>query len=219
MRINKYNIMKFIKNFNKFKESIAIDLELQDVKDLLESLNVWHDALLDSISAKEMNIFETFHLPKEEFSDKLDLDVLADNVEFINSLSSIGLKKSELQKSESFSTFLNKPCKFMFIYEINANELENPLYLLFQSWIESLDKWEDVKLFRVNDDAQRFYDKLTSRVIELVDGEENYIYNTSNGNEWVIQNVEKANDIYKKVFRKEELQDFLKDKKIKINII
>ena len=194
-------------------------MELQDVKDLLESLNVWHDALLDSISAKEMNIFETFHLPKEEFSDKLDLDVLADNVEFINSLSSIGLKKSELQKSESFSTFLNKPCKFMFIYEINANELENPLYLLFQSWIESLDKWEDVKLFRVNDDAQRFYDKLTSRVIELVDGEENYIYNTSNGNEWVIQNVEKANDIYKKVFRKEELQDFLKDKKIKINII
>lgn len=219
MRINKYNIMKFIKNFNKFKESIAIDLELQDVKDLLESLNVWHDALLDSISAKEMNIFETFHLPKEEFSDKLDLDVLADNVEFINSLSSIGLKKSELQKSESFSTFLNKPCKFMFIYEINANELENPLYLLFQSWIESLDKWEDVKLFRVNDDAQRYYDTLASRVIELIDGDQNYIYSTSNGNEWVIQNVEKANDIFKKVFRMSELEEFLKDKNIKVNVI
>lgn len=211
--------MRFIKSYIGFKESIAIDLELQDVKDLLESLNVWHDALLDSISAKEMNLFDTFHLPREEFSDKLDLDILADNVEFINSLSSISLKKSELQKSESFSTFLNKPCKFMFIYDINSNELENPLYLLFQSWIESLDKWEEVKLYKVNDDAQRFYDKLASRVIELIDGEENYIYNTSNGNEWVIQNVEKANDTYKKVFRKEELQEFLKDKKIKINII
>lgn len=211
--------MKFLKNYTRFKESVAIDLELHDVKDLLESLSVWHDALLDSISAKEMNIFDTFHLPVEDFSNKLDLDILSDNVEFINSLSSIGLKKSELQKSESFSTFLNKPCKFMFIYDKNANELENPLYLLFQSWIESLNKWEDVKLFKVNDDAQRFYDKLASRVIELVDGDENYIYNTSNGNEWVIQNVEKANDTYKKVFRKEELEEFLKDKKIKINVI
>lgn len=211
--------MKIIKKYTKFKESLVIDLEIQDVKELLESLSVWHDALLSSIRAEELDIFSTFHLPKEEFDYRLDLDELADNVEFINSLSSIGLKKSELQKSESFSTFLNKPCKFMFIYGINSNELENPQYLLFQSWIESLNKWEDISLFKVNDDAQKFYDKLASKVIELVDGDENYIYNTSNSNEWVIQNVEKANDTFKKVFRKDELEEFLKDKKIKINIL
>ena len=38
-------------------------------------------------------------------------------------------------------------------------------------------------------------------------------------NEWVLQNSDKENDIYKKVFRKEEFQDFIKERKIKVNII
>ena len=37
--------------------------------------------------------------------------------------------------------------------------------------------------------------------------------------EQLIQNIEKANDVYKKVFRKDELEDFLKEKNIKINIL
>jgi hypothetical protein len=107
----------------------------------------------------------------------------------------------------------------MFIYGINRNELENTDYLLFQSWNETLDKWEDVKSYKVKDDAKKFYDKLSSRTIELVDGDQNYIYTTNNGNEWVLQNSDKENDIYKKVFRKEEFQDFIKERKIKVNII
>lgn len=210
--------MKFIKKYNKFKESL-VDLNLQDVKDLMESLSVWHDALLGSIRAEECDIFKTFHLIEGDFSTKLDLDDISDNVDFINSLSSIGLKKSELQKSDSFSTFLDKPCKFMFIYGINSNELENPEYLLFQSWIESLNKWEEMKLYKVRENAQRFYDKLSSKIIEILDDDDNYIYNTSNGSEWVIQNIEKVNDIYKKVFRNDELEEFLKDRNVKINIL
>lgn len=188
--------------------------------ELLESLTIWHDALLSSIAAEEVDIYETFHLPVEEYQDKLDLDFLEDHVEFINSLSSIALKKSPLQHSDDYSTFINKPCKFMFIYGINRNELENPEYLLFQSWQETLEKWDDVKLYKVNENIQRFYDKLSSRTIELIDGsDENYIYTTANGNEWVLQNVEKENDIYKRVFRKEELQDFLSERNIKVNIL
>lgn len=200
-------------------ESILIDLEYQRIEDLLESLNIWHDALLTSINAEEVDIFDTFNLPREMFSDKLDLDFLDNNVEFVNSLSSIALKKSELKNSEDFETFLNKPCKFMFIYDINSNELENPEYLLFQVWNESLTKWEDVKLYKVNDDVKRFYDKLTSRTIGITDGDENYIYSTSNGNEWVLQNSDKENDIYVKTFRKEELQDLVKERNVKINVI
>jgi hypothetical protein len=204
---------------NLTNESILIDLEYQRIEDLLESLNIWHDALLTSINAEEVDIFSTFNLPTDMFSDKLDLDFLDDNVEFINSLSSIALKKSELKNSEDFQTFLNKPCKFMFVYDINSNELENPVYLLFQTWNESLTKWEDVKLYKVNDDVKRFYDKLTSRTIEITDGDENYIYSTSNGNEWVLQNSDKENDIYVKTFRKEELQDLVKERNVKINVI
>jgi hypothetical protein len=107
----------------------------------------------------------------------------------------------------------------MFVYDINSNELENPLYLLMQIWNDTMDKWQDVKLYKVNDDAKKFYDKLTSRTIEIVDGDQNYIYTTSNGNEWVLQNTDKENDIYKNNFRKEELEELVKEKKIKINVI
>ena len=71
----------------------------------------------------------------------------------------------------------------------------------------------------MNNNVKNFYDKLSSKTIEVVDGDQNYIYNTSNGNEWILQNSDKENDTYKRVFRKEELQKLLDDKNIKINII
>lgn len=211
--------MKYLKKYNKFKESIVVDMTFQNVEELLESLSLWHDALLNSISAEELDIYDTFKLPTDAFADKLDLDTLSNNVEFINSLSSIALKKSELKNSEDFQTFLNKPCKFMFIFDINTNELENPIYLLFQVWNETIKKWEDAKCYKIHDDVKKFYDKLTSKVIEIIDGDENYIYETSNGNEWILQNSEKENDIYKKTFRKEELQELLSDRNVKVNIL
>jgi len=211
--------MKHLKFYKQFKESLVIDLTFQRVEDLMESLTIWHDALLNAIDAEEVDIFDTFKLPSDEFSNSLDLDFLGDSIEFINSLSSIALKKSEIKNSDDYQTFLNKPCKFMFVFDINSNELENPVYLLFQTWNETLDKWEDVKLYKVKDNVTKFYDKLTSRTIEILDGDDNYIYETSNGNEWVLQNRDKENDVYKSVFRKEELQELLKDRNIKINII
>jgi hypothetical protein len=211
--------MRKIKTYNQFKESLVIDLTFQRVEDLLESLKIWHDALLSSIGAEETNIFDTLKLPQEDFTNNLDLDFLSDSIEFINSLSSLALKKSELKNSDDYQTFLNKPCKFMFVYDINSNELENPVYLMMQVWNDTLDKWQEVKLYKVNDDVKKFYDKLTSRTIEIVDADQNYIYTTSNGNEWILQNSDKENDIYKKTFRKEELEDLVRDKKIKINVI
>lgn len=211
--------MKYLKKYISFKESVLVDMNIQSIADILESLTIWSDSLLEAIGAEEVDMFDTFKLPTEDYKDKLDLDYLENNVEFINSLTSIALKKSEVKLSDDFSTFINKPCRFMFIYGIDKNELENPSYLIFQSWNETLNKWEDVKLYKINDNIQKFYDKLTSRTIELIDGDENYIYNVTNANEWVLQNVEKENDIYKKVFRKEELQDLLKERKIKVNIL
>jgi len=211
--------MKYLKKYKQHQESLVVDLKFQNVEELLESLSLWHDALLNSISAEEVDIYDTFKLPNDDFADKLDLDTLSDNVEFINSLSSIALKKSELKNSEDFQTFLNKPCKFMFIFDIVSNELENPVYLLFQVWNETIKKWEDVKLYKINDDVKKFYDKLTSKVIEIIDGDENYIYETSNGNEWILQNADKETDVYQKTFRREELQDLLSDRNVKVNIL
>lgn len=211
--------MKKIKTYNQFKESLVIDLNFQRIEDLLESLTVWHDALLSAVGAEEVNIFDTLKLPKDIFIDKLDLDLLGDNVEFINSLSSIALKKSPLENSEDYQTFLNKPCRFMFLYDINSNELENPVFIIMQIFNETLRKWDDAKIYKIKEDVKKFYDKLTSRTIEIVDGDQNYIYTTSNGNEWVLQNKDSVNDIYKETFRKKELEDLIRDKKIKINVI
>jgi hypothetical protein len=211
--------MKYLKKYNNFKESILIDLSFQNVGELMESLSVWYDSLLSSINAEEVDIYDTFKLPKEDFKDKLDLDFLEDNVEFINSLSSIALKKSTVSNSDDYETFLNKPCRFMFIFNIESNELENPAYLIFQVWHESLNKWDDVKLYKINDNVQKFYDTLISKTVELVDGDEKYIYTITGSKEWVLQNIENENDIYKKMFRKDEFQDLLSSRKIKVNII
>jgi hypothetical protein len=208
-----------IKTYNQFKESLVIDLSFQGIEDLLESLTVWYDALLSAIGAEEVNIFDTLKLPQDDFSDKLDLDSIGDNVEFINSLSSIALKKSPIQNSDDFQTFLNKPCRFMFLYDINSNELENPVYIMMQVYNDTLSSWDTLKIYKIQDDVKKFYDKLTSRTIEIVDGDQNFIYTTSNGNEWVLQNKDVENDVYRQTFRKEELEDLVKDRKIKINVI
>jgi hypothetical protein len=211
--------MRKIKTYNQFKESLVIDLSFQGIEDLLESLTVWYDALLSAIGAEEVNIFDTLKLPQDDFSDKLDLDLIGDNVEFINSLSSIALKKSPIQNSDDFQTFLNKPCRFMFLYDINSNELENPVYIMMQVYNDTLSSWDTLKIYKIQDDVKKFYDKLTSRTIEIVDGDQNFIYITSNGNEWVLQNKDVENDVYRQTFRKEELEDLVKDRKIKINVI
>ena len=211
--------MKWIKSYQKYKESLVIDLQFSSARELMESLNLWQDAVLSSIGAEEIDIFNTFKLPKDQFQNKMDIDYLSDNVEFLNSLASIALKKAAIQNTDDYETFLNKPCKFMFIYGSESNELENPLYIIFQSWNETVKKWDDAKLYKVNDDVKKFYDKLTSKTIEVVDGDQNYIYTTSNGNEWVLQNTDKENDTFKKYFRKEELEKLLSDKKAKITII
>jgi hypothetical protein len=187
--------------------------------DILESMNIWHDVLLSAISAEEKDIFDTLKLPKDFYQKRLTLDFLSSNIEFINSLSSLGLKKSSVQNTEEYQTFVNKPCKWMFIYDISSNELENPIYITFQVWNETNKEWEDVKLFKINGNVKNFYDKLSSKTIEVTDGDENYIYITSDGNTWELQNLDRENDVYKRFFTKDELQSLLNDKKVTVSII
>ena len=91
--------------------------------------------------------------------------------------------------------------------------------MLYKVWNETNKEWEDVKFFKINGDVKNFYDKLSSKTIEVTDGDENYIYITSDGNTWELQNIDKENDVYKRFFRKEELQKVLDDRKVKISII
>jgi hypothetical protein len=210
--------MKYLLKYNNFLESIHIDMALINI-DINESLGIYYENILKSVGAEEVDTFNTFKIPKDDFVDKLNLDVLTNNPEFINSLSSIGLKKSSLQNTDDLQTFVNKPSRFLLIYNIEANELENPIYMLFQSWNNTLEKWDDTKVFKINGDIKSFYDKLSSNVIEIEDDGDRYIYHTTNKSEWNLQNIDKENDKFKKYFRSDEFQNFINSNKFKINII
>lgn len=208
--------MKWIKSFKNYKESLLINIEISG-SDVMESLNMLEDVLLNSIDAKEVDLFDTLKVDKNLLDNKLNLDDLFNNVDFINSLTSLSLKKSNLEDTTSYQTFLTRPSKFMFIYNNQQNELENPIYILFQ--VKDGDQWQPSKLYKIGNDIKRFYDKLSSRTIEIIDGDENYIYTTSNGSDWELQNSDKINDVYKKNFRKDEIMKLLDDRNLKLNFI
>lgn len=208
--------MKYIKGFEKYLESITIDLEYQDL-DLLESLTIFSDSLIKSINGEEVDIFKEFNLDNS-FIDKIDIDYLKNNSEFNNSLSSIDLRLGKVENSDDYQTFINKSCKFAMIYKSKLSDLDNPDYILFQEWNDTLKKWDKAKLYKVNGDVKRFYDSLTSKTIEILDGSENYIYHTSNGNDWYLKN-DINSETFKKQIRRDELQEIISKNKIKVSII
>jgi hypothetical protein len=200
-----------IKNYKKFLESIELD-------EILESMSVIEKDLVSSISGEEMDIFKTLKLEEKDFKNK-DLNFLSNSVEFINSLSSLGLKKSTIQDTKDIETFLNIELKFMFIYNIESNELENPIYLLMEMWDDEKMKWTNIKLYKVNNDVKRFYDILSSKTIELFYDNKNFIYKTSNTNDWELQNLLDETNLFKRFLSKSELSDLMKNKDVSSKII
>ena len=199
----------WIKKFNKFKESVIIrsfDFELND------SINIWYDSLLSSIDAEEVNIEDTLKLN----INNTDLEYLNDNNNFIKSLSSLGLKKSNMELSSDYETFLNKPCRFMFIYDINASELETPKYLLLQ--ISNENGYDNTKCYKINNNINNFYDQLSSKRIEIIDNDKRFIYETSDKNTWELKS-EHEDEFFKRSMRKEDLEKTINERKAKVKVI
>ena len=203
--------MLHVKTLKQFKESLIINIQDFDIN---ESLNIWFDSLLNSIGADKINMYDVFKLKKDI---NIDLEYLNNNTDFISSLSTLGLKNSKVENTEDYETFCSG-CRFMFIYDQKQNELETPLYLLLQIYDTITNKWLTTDCYKINGDIKKFYDKLSSKTIEIIDGDEKYIYKTSNKNEWTLMSL-KSTDVYKKYFRKEDLEKIIKDRKVKIHII
>jgi len=204
----------WIKKFDTFRESLVIDLVDAEF-DLNESLGVYIDTILNSINAKPLDIFSTLQLAK---NTNIDLESLDKNTDFISKLSNLDLKKSNMQLSSDYETFLDLSIRFMFIYDKKQNELETPYYLLLQIFNTALKKWETTKIYKIGDDIKKFYDQLSSKTIEIEDEGKKYIYNTSDKNTWQLMSVT-DNDIYKRNFSKEDLEKVIQDRKVKVKII
>src|SRR5574344_1031813 len=153
-------------------------------------------------------------------TEKINIKKISINIEFANSFASIGLKKSKIQNSDDFQTFIDTSIKWMCIYYINDNELDDPVYIIIESWDADREEWQTPKMYKINGMFKSFYDKLSSKTIELIDNNKNYIYTTSDGNTWELQNVDNKNKIYKVSFTRDELNKLLKDNKnIKVDLI
>lgn len=213
--------MNYIRTYNSFKESIEIDLNTQNLSDLLESLTIFEDSLLSSIKAEKEDIVNIFDNIKN-YKGKVDIDNLSEDSNFMEALSKLGLRKSNIQNTSDFETFLGKPLKFMSIFKIQDNDLMNPTYILIQSYNDSRNEWDEIRLYKVNDDIKKFYDKLSSKTIEIIDNntKDSYIYITSNsGNDWELKNLNDETDIFKRYLQNPDLENMASKKDITVNII
>jgi hypothetical protein len=202
--------MRKIKQYNEFVN------EKNTIKDIKISI----DELLNVINDNELNLMTTFNLDGENVTEKDNISKLYSNAQFNKNLDKKNLKKGKLLDTKDNETLLddNYVLRFFFIYEKGTIELEEPKYILVQYYNKSNNEISQIMLFDNNESINNFYEMLTDKTIEIKKGEDRYIYKTSNsGNNWELKNPNQVKGIFKDQLDSEQIDDLLKDKKIKLN--
>jgi len=217
--------VKTLKNYNTFIFESAIEMvEVFNDADILESIVTDSDALLKSINAEEVDMYQVFELNPDNLKSDYSIEDLYNDDSFNESLTKSNYKKNELESTEETETFIEESIvvKFFSIYEKNASELEQPKYIIYQSRKRSANDWEDVKCYKVNADMKHFYDKLTNKSVEIKKNDKTYVYITSNsGNDWQLQkNGDNDNsDRFKEYMTNDDIKAILMDDDVSITIL
>lgn len=191
----------YISNYQTFKESLQSEFDLQLKKFDLNSI-------LKSVNANEISLSKIFG---EYASD--DLETFCNNVDFIKSITKENLKKSEITDSSDFSTYFNTPFLFLFLYNYDDSELEEPKYLMIQT-----TNPKEIKMYELGADSNLFFDKLTNRVLEIIDGDKKWLYKSDNSGEtWYLKNT-KPNDVFKSVLFKDDIVSLIQSKNLNYSI-
>jgi len=217
--------MKNLKNYNTFIFENVIEMQevFNDV-DILESIVTDSDELLNTIKAKEVDLYQTFELNPDVLKAHFTIQELYDNQNFNKSLNKKGFKKNEMESTEETETFIDDTIvvKFFSVYKKSASELEQPEFIIYQSKKRSDKQWNDVKCYKVNDNMKNFYDKLTNKTVEIKKGDKTYIYITSNsGNDWQLQKSLKnqQTDRFKEYMTNDDIKAILLDNDVSITIL
>ena len=207
----------------KYKQFLTENLEMIEIVDdanVLESIVTDSDTLLKSINAEQVLMGDVIDFNSENYTD---IDVLSKDPDFLRKLNKKGYKKNNIEYSKDCETFLDKTLdiKFFLIFNKEDSELEpKPEYIVFQSRAKGTNKWEPIKIYKVNDNIRNFYDKLSSKTIEIKRGGKNYIFKTSNaGNDWKLQNIQNKDNTFKDVMSSDEIKVLLGDAETSITII
>jgi hypothetical protein len=210
----KFNIVEYY-NVLRFEEFVNEGLDRYYGKlDLSENIKTDTTELLSSIDLKEVDLYKTLNLLVDDVNlEGMTIEQLADNSHFLSALEKLSLKKEEPQTTADSDTFLTSSLTFMGIYPIQVLEIQDPEYLLVQIGNGP------IKLYKVSGSIKDFYDKLTSKTVEITAGDKKWIYKTSNsGNNWDLQGSEEPNDVFKDVMTTQELEDSL-NSNTKIEVI
>lgn len=177
------------------------------------------DDLLKSIGAKQVLMGDEFNFNSEKFTD---IDSLVQNGEFISKLDKKNYKKNNVEFSQDSETFLEKrsDIKFFLIFKKEDSELDpKPEFIVIQS--KSKDgAWGAIRMYKIEENIDNFYNKLSSKTIELKKGNMNYIYRTSNGgNDWTLQNIQNKNATFKNIMTNDEIKATVSDGSTTVKII
>lgn len=186
----------------------------------LNDISTDTSSLLRSIDAEQILMGDEFDFNSERFTD---IDSLAQNGDFIFKIDKKGYKRNNTEDSKDSETFLDDgdDIKFFLIFKKEDSELDpKPEFIIIQSKKKDSSTWGSIKMYKVKENIRNFYDKLSSKTIEIKKGDKNYIYKTSNaGNDWTIQNTQNKDSIFKDIMSRDEIKDALSDKTAKIEVV
>jgi len=212
--------MSKIKKYKQFLTENIEMIEIVNDANVLESIVTDSESLLKSINAENVMMGDVLNFNSEKFTD---IDILAKDAEFLKKLDNKGFKKNNIEYSKDCETFLDKTLdiKFFLIFKKDESELEpKPEYIVFQSRAKGSGRWEQIKMYKVNENIRNFYDKLSSKTIEIKRGGKNYIFKTSNaGNDWNLQNIQNKDTVFKDIMSNDELRVQLKQPGTSITVI
>jgi len=198
--------MRHIKNYNFF---------INENKNI--NLKITIDELL-SILDEEVDIFKLFNINKDQVKITDDIDVLYENAEFNKKIDKNDLKKGKLEDTSYDEVLLDDSVKLKFFFLNNKGtiEIEEPKFIILQ-YNKSDGTKSEIKGYQNIDKINKFYQKLTDSTIELSNGKDTYIYQTSNGgNNWEMKNVQMENDDMKGELDVDQLNDMIKKLNLKI---
>lgn len=207
--------MKYLKKYTLFEKSLEEAVE--ELKEFQQDMDLNSNLtkLLDSIDSVELDINTIF--PFLEGSE--DISELEDNSKFINELKNRNLRISELFDTQESATLIKIRLRYYWIYTEDSTDLEIPVYILFQ-WVNKDNTLSPLKLYYVQKDISNFYNELSTVTLEITqksNKDKKWVYITSNsGQNWVLQNKDKATTSFKKTLSSEEVEQLAKYTEIEL---
>jgi hypothetical protein len=217
--------MTHIKLLNNIKIKGFNDFINEDKKTLFNYYPLLKGVKYEKIDLDDYPFYFDLSLYGEDYS----LDMMNDNAYFNRTLHKNGYFAAYYVNTKFYKTYLTSDIKYILVYKkgkhdkdlSNLTKIMDPSYMVLQTKDINGDwKTKNIKAFKIIDRFYKFYKNISSMTIELIDkdSDKSYIYD-SNGDMWVLKNVNQSNDMFKKVMSNDDINNALKNDNIEIKMI